>query len=57
MPSIEMLVSERALVTNLREFLSHIRDMAIENTKGLDGYDQIAEWADKALALTPDQYT
>lgn len=25
--------------------LKHIQDLAEENTKGMDGYEQIAEWA------------
>jgi hypothetical protein len=29
--------------------LRHILDMAEENTKGIDGYEQIAEWARNAL--------
>lgn len=29
--------------------LKHILDLAEENTKGLDGYGMIAEWAHKAI--------
>lgn len=29
--------------------LKHIRDLAEENAKGMDGYEQIAEWAKKVV--------
>ena len=34
----------------LREALAYILDLADENAKGQDGYEQIAEWSRAALA-------
>ena len=37
-------------IDRLREALAYILDLADENAKGQDGYEQIAEWSRAALA-------
>jgi hypothetical protein len=39
-----------AAAPELLECLSHIRALASENAKGLDGYEMIAEWCDTLIA-------
>ena len=53
MDAEQAMVRTQKRVARAWETLQKILDLAEENTKGIDGYDDIAEWARNAIEYEP----